>query len=249
MALAKGNKNRKSTSRRKPAKRKPLTEKERQSIMGKIGMKGVNPTVADLTGQEEALSRVALHRILDSMDPKLQEDMIKEVGLAVRSALDFDRGHRKFPISAVRWRAFQPCVLNERQEQMLLNVGETIPEEIWRNNLYEVQCRNRGPQEEGGPDLWHLSIKRINKEPIHDWRHLQRIKDELLGPNCEAVEIYPAKDRVVDGANQYHLWGYRDPAYRFNIGWDDPGEVDEETARKLAPNAVQRTQEETFIDG
>jgi hypothetical protein len=37
---------------------------------------------------------------------------------------------------------------------------------------------------------------------VHDWRDLQRIKNQLVGPECEAVELYPAESRKVDTANQ-----------------------------------------------
>lgn len=42
--------------------------------------------------------------------------------------------------------------------------------------------------------------------PIHNWRHLQRIKNELFGPEREAVELYPAESRLVDTTNSYWLW-------------------------------------------
>lgn len=56
------------------------------------------------------------------------------------------------------------------------------------------------------PTLDHLSIKRVDREPIHDWRELQAIKSALYSPEHEAVELYPAESRVVDTANQYHLF-------------------------------------------
>ncbi len=51
-----------------------------------------------------------------------------------------------------------------------------------------------------------ISIKRIDRECIHDWRDLQEIKNMLAGPEREAVEIYPPESELVDTANQYHLW-------------------------------------------
>lgn len=65
----------------------------------------------------------------------------------------------------------------------------------------------------------HLSIKRHDREPIHDWRDLQRIKNDILGPECEAVELYPAESRLMDTSNQYHLWGSDDPTFRFPVGY------------------------------
>jgi hypothetical protein len=52
----------------------------------------------------------------------------------------------------------------------------------------------------------HLSIKRHDREAIHDWRDFQLIKTTLCGKEAEAIEIYPAESRLVDTSNQYHLW-------------------------------------------
>lgn len=57
-----------------------------------------------------------------------------------------------------------------------------------------------------GHDVWHLSIKRNDGAAVRDWRDFQRIKNELLGDEYEACELYPAESRLVDGANQFHLW-------------------------------------------
>lgn len=204
----------------KQNKRKPLTPQDRDGILRKIGMKGVNRTLDGLTAHEEALARMAIHSVLAGTPERYHADLIREVSIAIRTAVNFDRGRRAtISTSAVAWEPFAEARLTDAQYAALQALKD-VPDEIWKNNLYEVQVRNTGPvgAVEDAPDLWHLSIKRINREPIHDWRHLQRIKDELLGPNCEAVEIYPAKDRLVDGANQYHSWGFRNPKVRFPVG-------------------------------
>lgn len=89
-------------------------------------------------------------------------------------------------------------------------VKEMQADAVWRNDMYQVAVRIQKAGE-----LRHLSIKRIDRLPIHDWRDLQHIKNELCGDESEAVEIYPAESRRVDSANQYHLWvfprGYRIP--------------------------------------
>lgn len=73
------------------------------------------------------------------------------------------------------------------------------------NDKYQVNVRF---DEEGNKwkGLVWLSIKRRDKEHIHDWRDLQIIKNKLCGEEREAVEIYPAESRLVDSSNQYHLW-------------------------------------------
>ena len=94
-------------------------------------------------------------------------------------------------------------------------------DEIWMNNIYQVNIRRRTGQgffdssnevyngfpKENGEVVW-LSIKRLDKEPIHDWRDLQQIKNEVVGEEAEAIEIYPAESRKMDVANQYHLFAF-----------------------------------------
>lgn len=86
--------------------------------------------------------------------------------------------------------------------------------QIFRSDVYQVAVRH-------SPGMIHLSIKRNDREPIHDWRDMQQIKNVLVGPEFEAVEIYPAESRVVDTANQYHLWVFDDPTFRLPFGFDE----------------------------
>lgn len=88
-------------------------------------------------------------------------------------------------------------------------------EDCWMNSRYTVLIR-RVKSDMG--DLFHLSVKRNDKNPLHDWRDLQRIKNELLGEEEEAMELYPAESRLVDGANQYHLWSFA--GQRAPFGYD-----------------------------
>jgi len=98
-----------------------------------------------------------------------------------------------------------------------------LDDEMWRNSRYQVAIRRTMADDgEGGLlEMAHLSIKRIDQLPIHDWRDLQRIKNELVGPNCEGIELYPAEDRVVDTANQYHIWCVNSGTFRFPFGWHE----------------------------
>jgi len=80
------------------------------------------------------------------------------------------------------------------------------------NNLYEAWVFSVPYMRKPGH---HLSIRRFDKNAARDWRHLQWVKNEICGPEREAVEIFPAESRLMDAANQYHLWvlpaGYRIP--------------------------------------
>jgi hypothetical protein len=91
--------------------------------------------------------------------------------------------------------------------------------EVYLNNVYQVAVYRLDTPAPGWPRMVHLSIKRITKEPCHDWRHFQWIKNELVGPEHEAVELYPAESRLTDSANQYHLYVIAEPFVRFPFGF------------------------------
>lgn len=79
-------------------------------------------------------------------------------------------------------------------------------ETFWVNAHYLVHKRLMVEDDSGFIFGCHLSLRTVENDTRHDWRDMQRIKTELLGPDWEAIELYPAESRVVDTANQYHLF-------------------------------------------
>lgn len=77
-------------------------------------------------------------------------------------------------------------------------------DEFWVNDQYVVNVRRQQP--EGMPELVHISIRNKDRSARHDWRDFQRIKNDIVGPEEEAFELYPAESRLVDTSNQYHIW-------------------------------------------
>ena len=67
--------------------------------------------------------------------------------------------------------------------------------------------------------MWYLSIKRNDKEVIWDWRELQQIKNLICGESNEGMQLFPAEDRVVDTANQYHLFVIKQPDLYIPVGF------------------------------
>lgn len=94
---------------------------------------------------------------------------------------------------------------------------------IFLNDKYQVQIRETkwgaGLPEDQQTDMIWLSIKRIDRESIHDWRELQQIKNELVGEQNEGFEIYPSEDRLVDTSNQYHIWVFKNPKIQIPVGF------------------------------
>lgn len=109
-------------------------------------------------------------------------------------------------------------------EEVERAVTEEMSWPLFRNGdspwNYQVQVRVvESDDHSASPDIVWLSIKRIDKAHVHDWRHLQEIKNMVVGPEYEAIELYPAEERVVDTANQYHLFVFHDPGFRLPWGF------------------------------
>ena len=82
------------------------------------------------------------------------------------------------------------------------------------NELYQVQATAYGP------GCLHLNIRRRDGGMFKDWRHFQQIKNEIAGPEREAIELYPAESRKVDTTNKWHLWVLPE-GERMDVGWKD----------------------------
>ena len=143
-------------------------------------------------------------------------------------------------------------VLTIEQFSKLAYSGSKI--KVFLNDVYTVFVRDYPKRSEEETGLVWLSIKRNDKEPIHDWRDLQTIKNELIGAECEGVELYPAESRKVDTANQYHLWVIPDTKFRFPIGFNERVVGNSDTAsaigakqRAISEDEVTHTTEELKV--
>ncbi len=113
---------------------------------------------------------------------------------------------RMLPHDDRPWRPFVETVPMRNGQPATLPDGE----EFFANSHYLVH-RRQFAEDDGEVTGMHLSLRTVENDTRHDWRQLQRIKNELAGPEWEAVELYPAESRVVDTANQYHLWCFLRP--------------------------------------
>lgn len=91
------------------------------------------------------------------------------------------------------------------------------PDAVFVNSIYQVSVwfYKEGPLGK----MAHLSFKTHDKQARHDWREMQMIKNEIISPEAEAVELFPAESRLVDTSNQYHLWVFTEGKLPF--GFDE----------------------------
>lgn len=111
-------------------------------------------------------------------------------------------------------------------------------DEFWANERYAVEVRYITAAPPFGRGVW-LSFHTVDRNADHDWREIQRIKNEILGPEIEAVELYPAESRLIDESNQFHLWAFEGMA-PWPFGYAVRSVESPETLAKSAPMAKQR---------
>jgi hypothetical protein len=99
----------------------------------------------------------------------------------------------------------------EKMDLVRDSVNRLANSPVYLNDLYTVQIEQM-------PPFVHLIIRRNDWDTCKDWRHFQQIKNEFVGIENEAVELFPAESRLVDTANVYHLWVHTDARFRFPLG-------------------------------
>lgn len=116
------------------------------------------------------------------------------------------------------WTPLEPATLEPIRVQTILDVQAAYPQltreaileqhrrdapdAVYLNSRYQVNVYSKDRE------LVWLSIKKRDKTAVgpERYRDFMAIKDQLMGPEYEAFEVYPARSRETDTANQYHLW-------------------------------------------
>jgi len=98
---------------------------------------------------------------------------------------------------------------------------DTKHKETWANELY-VCTINRDANHALGAScpagMFELSVRRQDRKPIFDWRHMQQIKNQLVGFEHEMVQLFPRESRLRDAANQYWFYGFNSAEDYFPFG-------------------------------
>lgn len=119
------------------------------------------------------------------------------------------------PENRIHWRLGRKATWRDYVEWFGLSkvnakklIRDNDKQVMYSNDLYNCQIVSVEHNDGVGAEITELSITRKDRKAIHDWRHLQFIKNDILGKDVEAVEIYPDEDRLVDTANTYWLYGF-----------------------------------------
>jgi hypothetical protein len=96
-----------------------------------------------------------------------------------------------------------------RKWQQMMLVPQTTPDgaSCYSNNLYTCTVRRHAQHWPLGGGPWvEIGIYCPDGEARHDFRDMQCIKNDIAGPEWEAIELFPAESRLLDPSNYYTLW-------------------------------------------
>lgn len=83
----------------------------------------------------------------------------------------------------------------------------SVAGEHWENPFYYGMLRRYGSGFPiGGGPYAIISITATDETARHDWREFQQLKNWLVGPDWEGIELYPAESRLLDPSNRFYLW-------------------------------------------
>jgi hypothetical protein len=87
---------------------------------------------------------------------------------------------------------------------------------VFENEIYRVEMSPILP-------FICLAIRRHDGRPCENWAELQQIKNELVGPENEAMKIFQTDPTGADPVNECRLWVHVDQSFRFSAGLVSPG--------------------------
>ncbi len=122
--------------------------------------------------------------------------------------------------SSKRWK---PMRCEGVDRGMPAPLGERI--ETWSNDRYYATVRrySRKPFPLGSNAFVVIGISRCDETCVRDWRDLQYAKNDIVGAEWEAVELFPAESRKVDPSNRFYLSCFP-PGTFMRVGLDMMGE-------------------------
>lgn len=107
--------------------------------------------------------------------------------------------------------------LKEADRRLKLPPGKLMPVDMskrdhppWMtrayvNNRYVVMIQDDTPTTHG-PAIKAM-IQTVDDQPIRNhWPEIQKIKNEIFGPECVGIEYYPAESKLINTHNIYWLW-------------------------------------------
>jgi len=106
------------------------------------------------------------------------------------------------------WTPFEPAGRNAFGAERFLNSRYLVSVARERVNWWGF----------GPVTIIRLGIENFDQSARHDWRDFQRIKNELVSPEAEAFEVYPAESRLCDPSNYFLLWVFPKGMRRLPVG-------------------------------
>jgi hypothetical protein len=121
------------------------------------------------------------------------------------TAIDLRFQPATYPPEAFSYQSYM-ARLGVTKAQAKQLVQKLKREKVWSSDTHQVAVQGFLAPAPFGGGTW-LSIKRRDREPITERAVLGQIMRTLL-PGHSGFELVPAPSRLVDSANQFHIWSF-----------------------------------------
>lgn len=109
------------------------------------------------------------------------------------------------PVTKDAWFAYQAAI-GVKDEVSRASWERFVSCDFYADSEYLVQVDKTPVHEFRNAEVWQLWVSRKDGAHTRSRADLMRIKNELVGEEFEAVELYPAEARVNDAANRSSLF-------------------------------------------
>ena len=122
------------------------------------------------------------------------------------------RGERKDAINNIykiykeMWKMDKSLSTKPTKRQAKRQFKETCKEIFYANELYQATVDYSHWDAKSREGYIYISLKNHKRTTNVSWQHKQWIKNDICGVEAEGVELFPAENRMVNSANQYHIW-------------------------------------------
>lgn len=75
---------------------------------------------------------------------------------------------------------------------------------VWQHYTHDIRVLRSVASMAGGTQWLHVSVSKKAGEP--SWKTMQGVKNQFIGTNQMAIQVFPNTRGLIDIANVYHLW-------------------------------------------
>jgi len=129
----------------------------------------------------------------------------------ISTHLEMIKGRERIKKLQEEWKQNCPLAVAEtpwkfpNKLEMLEDNGSRI---VLGNDVYNVSVYFVEDTMFKTDGVYQINVSRVDGCAVRDWRDLQWIKNCIVGPEGEGLELFPSESRLLDPSNMYTIWAW-----------------------------------------